>query len=104
MGVSRYVLLKTILSDVPPFLIDASDTRDFLVQFRQELIREIDELRRAIHQAQQLRLDVGADILVINAANGLILKDAQSPVHYWRLNANNANGQIQMDDLGTSPP
>jgi len=43
------------------------------------------------------------DLIVNEAAKGLVLKDAAAPAHYWRVTITTL-GVLSTADLGTSPP
>jgi hypothetical protein len=43
------------------------------------------------------------DLIVDNAAKGLVLKDTQGTPHYWRVTVDNT-GTLVISDLGTSAP
>ncbi len=51
---------------------------------------------------QQLTSDT-RDVVIDLATKGLVLKDTQSPAHYWRLSVDNT-GVLLTDDLGTVKP
>jgi len=48
-------------------------------------------------------VDTQDDMIVDIAIKGLVLKDAQSPGHYWRITPD-GSGDIDITDLGTSKP
>ena len=52
---------------------------------------------------EKVRITKGGDILLINAANGLILKDAAGTPHYWRVTISTL-GVLTTTDLGTTIP
>lgn len=47
--------------------------------------------------------DTTDDLIVDDAANGLVLKDTQGTPHYWRVTISNV-GAIVTTDLGTTKP
>jgi hypothetical protein len=44
-----------------------------------------------------------SDVIIDLATKGLVLKDTQSPAHYWRVTINNL-GVLVTTDLGTGKP
>jgi hypothetical protein len=44
------------------------------------------------------------DLIVDSTARGLVLKDTQSPAHYWRVTINSSGPSLVLTDLGTTPP
>jgi hypothetical protein len=48
-------------------------------------------------------VDTTDDVIVDNAAKGLVLKDTQGTPHYWRVTVNNV-GVLVITDLGTTKP
>ncbi len=48
-------------------------------------------------------VDTTDDLVVDNAAKGLVLKDTQGTPHYWRVTVNNV-GLLVITDLGTTKP
>lgn len=57
--------------------------------------------------SSQSRIVKGAkttdDLIVDNAAKGLVLKDTQGTPHYWRVTVSNV-GALVITDLGTTAP
>lgn len=53
--------------------------------------------------SEKVRITKSGDILLINAANGLILKDAAGTPHYWRVTISTL-GVLTTTDLGTTIP
>lgn len=47
--------------------------------------------------------DATDDVIIDNAAKGLVLKDTQGTPHYWRVTVNNV-GTLVITDLGTTKP
>ena len=52
--------------------------------------------------AQEINRDT-SDVIIDLASSGLVLKDTQSPAHYWRVTVSNA-GALVITDIGTSKP
>jgi hypothetical protein len=48
-------------------------------------------------------VDTTDDLIVDDAANGLVLKDTQGTPHYWRVTVDNT-GTLVITDLGTTKP
>jgi hypothetical protein len=73
--------------------------------------RAMDEIifaiRNALTQVYNARSNTGTDTtddLIIDLdSRGLVLKDTQSPPHYWRITIN-TSGALVSTDLGTSKP
>jgi len=54
--------------------------------------------------AQQInRISTTEDIVIDLATKGIVLKDTQSPAHYWRITVNTV-GALVSTDLGTGKP
>ncbi len=54
--------------------------------------------------AQKLnRFDTQNDVVIDLASKGLVLKDTQSPAHYWRVTVSTL-GVLVVTDLGTGKP
>lgn len=49
------------------------------------------------------KVDVSDDVIVDDAASGLVLKDTQGTPHYWRVTVDNS-GTLVVTDLGTTKP
>lgn len=48
-------------------------------------------------------VEASDDLVVLDSAKGLVLKDTQSPPHYWRIKVN-TSGVLTSTDLGTTAP
>lgn len=49
------------------------------------------------------RYDTTNDVIIDFASKGLVLKDTQSPAHYWRVTVSTL-GALVVTDLGTGKP
>lgn len=74
------------------------DTPASLRAFLYDLIR-----RLSLVFAAKTNRDSLDDLVFDDATKGVVLKDTQSPAHYWRVTVDNT-GTLVVSDLGTTKP
>lgn len=70
-----------------------------------DLFRDIAALLNPTTNGERtlLGVDTSDDLVIDMATSGLVLKDTQSPAHYWRITID-TTGALVSTDLGTTKP